>query len=665
MSLWWKFFYRMNLTATLIYGLIASLLLVSAPHAEHLPPWVVAVCAAVLAWRTYLGWSNNALPPRWLLLTITVAGVGGILIEFHTLFGRDAGVTLLIMLATLKLMELRSVRDATVLIYLSSFIIITNFFYSQSIPTALFMLFTLLLILATWIQLHTGALAFRPRLRIAGMLLLQAIPLTLLLFVLFPRVQGPLWGMPQDAYSQSGLDDKMAPGSMSRLSLSDAVAFRVAFAGAAPLREQMYWRGPVLWDYDGLTWTRGVEVRSKQPQLEALGGAVDYTVTLEPHNKPWLFALDMPIKFSVPARLSYDFQVLSRTPVSTRTRYDARSQLAYRANAEEAPYQLQRAVALPEGKNPRARQLAQQWRASQPDDEAVVNAALLHFNREGFIYTLEPPLLGDNAVDDFLFNSKQGFCEHYASGFVFLMRAAGIPARVVTGYQGGELNDLGGYYIVRQSDAHAWAEVWLKGRGWVRADPTAAIAPSRVQRGLNAALPNNAALPFLARTQSPLLLRLRFNLDALANQWNQWVLGYNTERQFALLTRLGMEDVSWQKMAINLLIGVGILVGLFALFLLRRLYVQRHDPAQALYLKFCRKLARAGLTRAAHEGPQDFASRASRSQPANAAAIRDITELYLALRYENRLDNDGLRALRRAVAAFHAGNLSINAHTHR
>ncbi len=650
----------MKLTAPLVYGIIASILLVSAPHAEHLPLWVAALSTMMLGWRLYLAASANPLPPRWLLLTITLAGVGGLLIEFHTLFGREAGVTLLILLATLKLLELRTARDATVLIYLSNFIIITNFFYSQSIATALFMLFSLLVIMATWVHMHTGTLALKPRLRIASVLLLQAIPLTLLLFVLFPRVQGPLWGMPQDAYSRSGLDDTMSPGSMSKLSLSDAVAFRVAFKDAPPLREQMYWRGPVLWDYDGLTWKNrdgptsisGQGVRTRLPQLDNIASPVDYTVTLEPHNKSWLFTLEMPTQLTIPATLTYDFQVLSKAPVSVRLRYDVHSQLAYRANAEETPYQLQRAVTLPRGLNPRARQLATEWRANLGDDEAVMRAALGYFNREGFIYTLEPPLLGANAVDDFLFGSRQGFCEHYASSFVFLMRAAGIPARVVTGYQGAEFNELGGYYIVRQSDAHAWAEVWLQERGWVRIDPTAAIAPSRIQGGLNAALPDNAALPFLARTQLPLLLRLRFNLDALTNQWNQWVLGYNTERQFAFLTRLGMEDVTWQKMALNLLIGVAVLVALFALFMLRRLYTPKPDPAQALYLRFCRKLARAGLVRAAHEGPQDFAARVIHGKPERAGAINDITARYLALRYAGQDDAFALRELRRAVAAF-------------
>lgn len=642
----------MKLTSPLIYGLTASILLVIAPHADHLRKWVVALSVIMLAWRTYITWTGKPLPPRWLLLIISAAGIIGIFFSFRTLFGREAGVTLLILLATLKLLELRAVRDANVIIYLSNFIIITNFFYSQSIPTALFMMLSLLVIMATWVHMHTGTLALKPRLRIASLLLLQAIPLTLLLFVLFPRVQGPLWGMPQDAYSKSGLDDKMSPGSMSKLSLSDAVAFRVAFAGSPPLHEQMYWRGPVLWDFDGRTWSQGPAFGGKLPQLENTDNPSEYTVTLEPHNKTWLFTLDMPTRVSIPATQTYDFQMLSKVPVNARIRYNTHSQLSYRANAEETSYLLQRALRLPQGYNPRARVLASQWRSSLADDDAIVRAALNHFNREKFVYTLEPPLLGTNSVDDFLFESRKGFCEHYASSFVFLMRAAGIPARVVTGYQGAEFNDLGGYYIVRQADAHAWTEVWLKGRGWVRTDPTAAISPARIENGLSLALPDNTALPFFTRTKSPLLLKLRFNLDAFTNQWNQWVLGYDTERQFAFLTRLGMEDISWQKMAINLLIGVAILVAIFALFMLQRLYVNPYDPAHRLYLKFCRKLARNGVVRASHEGPQDFASRAAAKYPQQTAAINRITAHYMAMRYENNSAPGSLRALQREIASF-------------
>ncbi|HEU0283237.1 MAG TPA: DUF3488 and transglutaminase-like domain-containing protein, partial [Gallionella sp.] len=617
----------------LIYGLLLSILMVTAPHADHLPLWISTLCTALLVWRAYLTYSGNPLPKRWLLLAITFAGVAGILIGFHTLFGREAGVALLILLTTLKFMELRSPRDAMVLVYLACFIIITNFFYSQSIPTALYMLATLLVIVTTWVHLHAPTIALKPRSRIAATLLLQAIPLTLVLFLLFPRVQGPLWGLPQDAFASSGLDDKMAPGSLSRLILSDEVAFRVSYAGKPPRREQMYWRGPVLWYFDGYLWTPGRTASSIAPQFTETEQAIDYSVTLEPHNKTWLFALDVPDKISVPADLTYDFRVVQKEPVKARLRYEARSHLGYHANLREAERQIQRALQLPPSLNPRARQLAGDWRADGANDAAVVRAALSYFNQQNFQYTLEPPPLGMHSVDDFLFTTRQGFCEHYASAFVFLMRAAHIPARVVTGYQGGEFNALGNYYIVRQSDAHAWAEVWLSGQGWVRIDPTAAIAPARVERGLSAAVTNNAALPFMARNPPQWLHNLRLNWDTLANQWNQWVLGYNSERQFAFLTRLGMESVTWQKMALNMAAGVGLLVALFALFMLRHLFAHRPDKVQAAWLKLCRRLAKAGLPRASHEGAQDYAKRVAAARPDLADDLRDLAARYSVLRY--------------------------------
>ncbi len=643
-----------RISGSVIYGLLLSVLMVIAPHADHLPLWVDTLCVVILAWRAYLNWYSLPLPPRWLLLAITLASIVGILIEYRTLFGREAGVTLLIVLATLKQMELRNLRDGTLVIYLACFIIITNFFYSQSVPTALFMLATLLVIVATWLHLHSAALPLRPRLRLAAVMLAQAVPLMLVLFILFPRVQGPLWGLPQDAYASTGLTDSMAPGSISKLSLSDAVAFRVTFKGAPPPRDRMYWRGPVLWEYDGQAWTPGKGGGNKPPQLDELSMPVDYTVTLEPHNKTWLFALEMPTRVSSPSFITYDFQLRQRRPVNTRLRYDAHSELGYRANATEEPLQLRRALLLPAGLNPRARQLAAEWRASARDEGTIiVQDALRYIRDQKFVYTLEPPPLpGFNAIDAFLFDTRQGFCEHFASAFVFLMRAAGVPARVVTGYQGAEFNELGNYYIVRQSDAHAWAEVWLTGQGWARVDPTAAVAPARVESGLAASVPSEAALPILARNPPPWVRRLRFNIDALAFQWDQWVLGYDTERQFALLTRLGMEDITWRKLALQLASAMAVLIGLFALLMLRRLRGRGADPALALYFKFCRKLGKRGITRAAHEGPEDFAARAARLQPQLAAPIRDITARYVALRYEQQPGATALAELRRVVAAF-------------
>ena len=624
---------KTKMSKALTYGLLLSILMVIAPHAEHLPMWVNSLCASLLFWRAYLNYSGNPLPKKWLLLFITIAGTSGIAFSFHTLFGREVGVTLLVILATLKLLELRTKRDAMAIIFLALFIIITNFFYSQSIPTALYILATLFVITGTWVQLQGQNIELKPRLRIAGTLLLQAIPLTLVLFVLFPRVQGPLWGLPQDAFASSGLDDKMSPGSISRLILSESVAFRVSYKDKAPPRNKMYWRGPVLWDFDGRNWTTNKKSPSTAPQFTDLDQGIDYAVTLEPHNKTWLFALDVPGNISIPSRLSYDFRLYRKKPVNARLRYEAHSDLSYRANLQESEHHIRRALLLPKQFNPRALQLAAQWQANSMNNAAIIQTALSYFNQQDFEYTLEPPLLGTNTFDDFLFDTRQGFCEHFASAFVILMRAANIPARVVTGYLGGEFSNVGNYYIVRQSDAHAWAEVWLAGQGWIRVDPTGVVAPGRIQNNLSAAVSNNAALPFMARNPPQWLRDLRLNFDAIANQWNQWVLGYDNERQFAFLTRLGMESVTWQKMALNMAFSMGLLVALFALFMLRHLYTHRPDKVQAAWLKLCRRFAKAGLPRAAHEGALDYAARISIAHPDLAETVFDLAIRYSSLRY--------------------------------
>jgi transglutaminase-like putative cysteine protease len=614
------------MSKSLIYGLLLCVLMVTAPHAAHLPLWVSALSTMLLLWRGYLAFTGRPLPNRPLLLTITVASLTGILVEFHTLFGREVGVTLLMLLSALKLMEVKTNRDAMGLIYPLCFIIITNFFYSQSLLTGLYLLATLLVITVVWVHLHAPGSAFKSRLKIAAILLWQAIPLTLILFVLFPRVQGPLWGLPQDAYAGSGLDDKMSPGSLGRLSLSDAVAFRVTYQGKVPRRDQMYWRGPVLWDFDGRTWTPGHATRGVAPHFSDTGQPVEYNVTLEPHNKNWLFALEMPDKISVPARITSDFQILSPEPVNARLRYQARSELTYHANLQESATQLKRALQLPPGLNPRAQQLARSWHEQSRDNMEVIRLALANFHQQNFHYTLDPQPV--DSIDDFLFTTRQGYCEHYASSFVFLMRAAGIPARVVTGYLGGEYNAVGNYYIVRQSDAHAWAEVWLDATGWQRIDPTAAISPERVERGLSTV--QTATQLGIARAQW--LHDLRMNWDALSYQWNQWVIGYNSERQFAYLSRLGLASLSQQVM--YLAAGLGIVITLFALYMLRHLLKRERDKTQSAWLKVCRKLSRAGLPRAPHEGPHDYAARVAAARPDLAAAIEDLAERYIALRYE-------------------------------
>jgi protein-glutamine gamma-glutamyltransferase len=633
-----------------------SMALVTLPHVERLPVWITALAALAISWRLYLGWKGGQLPRKWLLLVVVAGASAGIYLSFGTLFGRDAGVALLVVMLTLKLLEMASLRDAMIVIFLSYFVVLTNFLYSQTIPTALLMLVGVWVITGTMIglQWREGALRYQETLRLSAVMLAQATPVMLVLFVLFPRVQGPLWGLPRDAFAGiTGLSDSMSPGTLSRLSLSDAVAFRVQFRGQMPKPNQLYWRGPVLWYFDGTSWHMGMTFETAPSSYAPVGtgGAYSYTVTLEPHDKRWLFALDLPAKLAPNSRFTTDFQMLANRPVRTRTRYEMTSHTSYRLGYEGlSPYERRRALQLPEGYNWRSRALALNMRNAARDEEDMVQQVLAMFRTQSFFYTLTPPLLGDQPVDDFLFNTRSGFCEHYASAFTFLMRAAGIPARVVTGYQGGEVNPVGNYMIVRQSEAHAWAEAWIEGRGWVRIDPTAAVSPLRVESGIAAAVPSTDGLPLALRSNSEWLRQLRFTWDSFANDWNQWVLGYNPERQYLLLSRVGLDRATWQTLAMILFGITALITCIFAALILRRLRSRTRDPAAAIYARFCRKLARRGARRAPSEGPADFAARAAIRVPEAAGAIRAITELYIGLRYGPRREDADMRRMRKMVS---------------
>ncbi len=632
--------------------LLGGLALVAAPHMPRLPWWLNLIALTVFAWRVYLAWGEHALPKKWLLTLFVAGGVFGVYLSYRTIFGRDSGVALLVLFLSLKLLELHRQRDALVLILLSYFLALTNFFYSQTLPTAALMLASVLINSASLANLAAPGRALLANLKTAFVLLAQAAPVMLILFLLFPRVQGPLWGLPQDAYSGvTGLSDSMSPGAISRLSQSDAIAFRARFEkNAPPPTRQLYWRGPVFWYFDGRTWRAGNARPFAQIKFEAGGEPYDYEVTLEPHNHNWLFALELAAKTPPGAKATTDYMLISRIPVRNRVRYSMRSYTNFRTDGADDPEDIRPALQLPRGFNPRARRLAEDWAASLVTDAAIAGRALSYFREQGFIYTLEPPLLGRESVDEFLFGTKSGFCEHYASSFVFLLRAAGVPARIVTGYQGGDLNPVDGYMTVRQSDAHAWAEAWLKGRGWVRFDPTAAASPVRIESGVAAAVPATDPLPLLARASLGWLRGVRYNWDALANKWNLLVLGYNPERQRELLTRIGMNEPNWEDMALTLFWGVGAALALLIAWLLRR--IRTIDPVQRQWLRFCAKLGKKGSPRAAHEGPADFIARAAALFPGEAERIRAIGERYIALRYGAAAEARLATELRRLVREF-------------
>jgi len=615
--------------------LLAALAAVCAPHIERLSWWAVMLAVTVIVWRSYLGFVRLPLPRAWLLFLIVIGAVAAVYLQHGTLFGRDAGVVLLIVMVVLKTLETKSTRDAMLLIVLCYFLILAGFLYSQTIPTAIYMLSCVWIITATMIRLnHTPPLpSYRHQLRSSAVLLAQSAPLMLALFVFFPRVQGPLWGLPQDAYSGvSGLSDSMSPGTLTNLILSDAVAFRVAFSSPVPPPKALYWRGPVLRDFDGQTWT-APRARFRDLQYQAIGAPVEYEVTIEPSNKRWLFALDLPGRVPPRAAVTSDFQLMSNSPITNRLRYGMESYLDARYGRTESEASLQRALQLPAGFNPRTVELGKSLRRKFSDDNALVRHVLSMFRNENFVYTTSPPLLGRDSIDEFLFVTRSGFCEHYASAFTVLMRAAGVPARVVTGYQGGELNPLGHYMIVRQADAHAWTEAWLRDAGWVRVDPTAAVSPLRVEAGIAAAIPRRGALPLFARGDLQWQRQLRLTWDSIANAWNQWVLGYNPERQRVLLSRVGFSDATWRLMALALVCVTGLITLTLSLIMLRKLRIAVRDPVKRAYLKFCGKLARKGLPRELFEGPLDYADRLARIRPDLAPAISIITDLYVSLHY--------------------------------
>ena len=634
----------LNLRQTL--WLTGSLVLVAAPHAERLPWWLTLLAAVLVAWRVYLASMRLRLPHRAILLTIVAATTAGVYLHYGTVFGRDAGVALLVVMLTLKMLEMKTVRDGMLLIFLSYFLVITNFLYSQTIPTAVYMLFCVWAITAGMIgiQYATSPRGSSHQLRTAGAMLAQSVPLMLVMFVLFPRVQGPLWGMPTDSQrATSGLSDTMSPGSLSNLTLSEAVAFRAVFKSPIPQNNRLYWRGPVLWKYDGRTWHAARPTYS-EPRFDTTYLPVEYTVTVEPHGKAWLFALDLPGRLPSGAVATSDLQLISTRSVTSRLRYDMVSFLDYSYGRDESPEMLERALHLPAGSNPRTVAYAKDLRRRNRTDRDVMQAVLTAFNREGFVYTLQPPLLGEHSVDEFLFAAKSGFCEHYASAFAVVMRAAGIPTRIVTGYLGGEVNPIGAYLIVRQADAHAWTEVWFKGEGWVRVDPTAAVSPARVERGINAAVSAGGALPLFMRADLPLLRELRLTWDSLANSWNQWVLGYTPETQRALLTRVGLDDATWRTLAALLLGITGVFTLVLALFTLRRLRVRVRDPVAVAYAAFCSKLRAHGLGRLPNEGPLAFADRVVAARPDLNEVVRGFTQRYVALRYAGE---SGVRSIAR------------------
>jgi transglutaminase-like putative cysteine protease len=643
--------------------LLAVIAWVIAPQVQQLPVWCSAMAASLLLWRASIAWRNQPLPSRWWLWGLLVVATGATFYTHRTLLGRDAGVTFIVVLLALKTLELRAQRDAFVVFFLGFFTLLSNFFFSQSLPIAFAMLLGLLGLLTALVNSHmpVGRPSLLEAARTAGWMALLGAPIMAILFVLFPRI-APLWGVPSDAMrGRSGLSASMQVGTIASLALDSSVAMRIRFDGDAPPAREMYFRGPVLSTFDGREWR---PLRSAfpprmqpEPNLQVTGKPWSYQVTLEANNRPWLLVLDAtlskPVIVGYTTTMTPELQWVTDQPMPDLVRYRAESYTDFRHGPSRAVTALQDYVALPAGFNPRTLQLAIDIRRDPRNAKAnasqLVAAAMDRLRTGGYSYTLEPGVFGIHTADEFWFDRKQGFCEHIASSFVVLMRAMDIPARIVTGYQGGETNAVDGYWTVRQSDAHAWAEVWIAGQGWVRVDPTSAVAPARTGSLVRLEAPRNVVAQMMGNVSPQLALNLRAMWDAVNNRWNQWVLNYSQARQLDLLRNIGFDSPSWEDL------GLVLICIMVAASLVAAAWTQweRHhqDPWLRLLHRASAKLAHAGLVVPDNAAPRTIATllqqRLGLSSDETSTAICRWLLAMESWRYAPRISPKQLGTLRR------------------
>lgn len=624
---------------------------VLAAHIAHLPPWLAAALSGLLLLRWLQRRTQRGQIPRLARIALVVALPVAIVTTYGSPFGRTPGSALAVGLLVLKLLESERARDARMAVGFCCFVLMSALLFTQSLPMTLLVAlallpgFACLRALQPDAQPRRYARAFAP----GAWLLLAAMPLALLGFVFVPRLATPLWGAPGADNARTGVSDHMAPGDLADLLIDDSVAMRVGFDGTPPPKAERYFRGVVLWYFDGRAWVPGVAgIRNDTPQpLHAHGPVVGYDVTLEPTKRHWLFALDMPLDAGGGATLDADRTLRRDKPVDNTITYHVDSALQYVLAPELDPRLHRAALEIPQGYDPRAQALAESWRKRYgSDDAAIVRAALDLFRDGGFAYNLAAPPLGRDSIDDFLFGTKQGYCEHYAGAFTFLMRAAGVPARVVAGYHGGFWNDYAHYLLVRQSDAHAWSEVWLRGRGWVRVDPTAVVR--RVISAGGGAIGSGSG-----DEAGNWLTGLRDQLDIVNRLWDRGVVGFNALRQSELLAPFGIPHLEWGQLAIALATGIVVILGIGMLAALRRPSVRPRDALEAAQLRLQAKLARHGCARAAHEGPRDFFARCMLALPHSRVELNALAEAYISLRYGHSAPPaEPVRNYSRAVRAF-------------
>jgi protein-glutamine gamma-glutamyltransferase len=636
-------------------GIFACLAFAVVAQFGSLPVWVLATVVVSGGLRLLL--AHRGRPPPPLALRLVIAGLATALLflQFHTFNGLAAGTALLVLVAGMKLLETATQRDIYVITLIIYFVCLSALLEGDSFWLLAYLIGVCWLTTATLLRLtSTRPLPdWQRSLRYAGRIMSQALPLALVFWLFFPRFDAPLWQIPgAGGGAGSGLGDTMSPGDINDLALSDEIAFRVHFATPPPPPAERYWRGPVMHEFDGHTWSRTRYSLPGAPALMPQGPAYRYTVSLEPHEHNWIFALDWPAQWNLPrGALNADYTLVQPGPVSRPIDVAATSYTHVQMPERLSSTQRRRDLNLPRNRNQRTVQLAQSLRSTHPDDLDYVRAVLDMFTQQPFYYTLTPPKLADDSVDEFLFDTRQGFCGHYASAFAVLMRAGGIPAHVVTGYQGGTFNRFSDYWIVRQSDAHAWTEVWIDGRGWMRVDPTAAIAPSRVERGLNDAV---SAGPLGSRWQRrvPWLADVRLRLDVIRRIWRERILLFDQDSQQKMLEWMNIPEPDGQKLVMVLAAALVLVLVWLTWQVRREIDPTRKELLLRAYARLCAKMAAAGVPRLAHEGPEDYAARIALCRPDLGVAAAELCRRYSDLRYAAASPDAGIGQFDAAVRAF-------------
>ncbi len=666
-----------QITRFAFFWLLIALVSVILPHVSRMPVWLTGICAMCMLGRFLIFQGRISYPSNKLKFGIVALMAVLLLVQYgRDIFSTDATVAVLLVGITLKLLEMQQKRDVLLVLYLGYFTIVAEFIYTQSIPIAFYMSLSVVLISSALMALHQNPKHQSPlrTLKLTAVILAQSVPLMLVFFILFPRIS-PLWSVPlQTNTSSTGLSESMSPGDISNLTRSAEVAFRVKFNGDPPTYSELYWRALTLDEFDGREWRHGFveeaqllslntsEQRDWFRNIEYLGEPVTYNVIMEPTNQNWIFTLRMPRIFDDRMLMTRDYQLGSRRRINQRFSYDATSYLENRADVDTEGRQQRRSRVLPAEGNPQAHKFALDLRAQMPSDTDYINAVLEHFREEEFFYTLSPATLGDNSIDDFLFNTREGFCEHYASSFTFLMRAVNIPARVVTGYQGGEFNPFDETLTVRQYDAHAWAEVWLPAQGWVRVDPTEAVAPERISQGSEFTLQEESSFmddevfSLLRFRDSLLFNNLRFRIEMIDYAWNRFVLNYDQDMQFSLLTSL-LGTITKIKVLLSFMVFMTLFIIFIAISVFRKSSTMPRKPALQHYLRFCSYLGKLGFARISGETPRQYQERVSLSNSQLASEMQVITQTFVELAFTSEsVDPEKLKRLIMLIRKFRMMN---------